>query len=118
MPLWAAGLSWNTSNEKFYNLDWLPELKLRFSSGYNGNIDRTASAYTAAVKDGRNIFGANTASITNPPNPSLRWERAHMFNLGLDFALRENRLSGSFDILFQKGKRSHRSKPCGSNYGC
>jgi TonB-linked SusC/RagA family outer membrane protein len=104
VPLWAAGLSWITSNEKFYNLDWLPELKLRISSGYNGNIDRTASAYTAAVKDGRNIFGANTASITNPPNPSLRWERAHMLNMGLDFTLKGNRLMGSFDVYFRKAK--------------
>lgn len=104
VPLWAAGLSWITSNEKFYNLDWLTELKFRITSGYNGNIDRTASAYTAAVKDGRNIFGANTASITNPPNPSLRWERAHMLNLGLDFALKGNRFTGSFDFYFRKAK--------------
>nr|WP_262713761.1 SusC/RagA family TonB-linked outer membrane protein [Pseudobacter ginsenosidimutans] len=104
VPLWAAGASWNASNESFYNIDWLPELKLRVSSGYTGNIDRRTSAFTAAAKDGTNLYGSPTASILNPPNPSLRWEKIYMFNIGVDFTFKGSRIYGSLDFYRRKAK--------------
>src|SRR5690606_7037948 len=41
-------------------------------------------------------------NITSPPNPSLRWERTDVFNLGLDFSVLRNRLSGSIDVYNKK----------------
>lgn len=104
VPLWAAGFSWITSNEQFYDLEWLPELKLRVTSGYNGNIDRKTSAFTAAVKDGSNIYGSLTSSLINPPNPTLRWEKVYMLNFGIDFSLKGKRVSGSLDYYIRKAK--------------
>ncbi|WP_127124588.1 SusC/RagA family TonB-linked outer membrane protein [Pseudoflavitalea rhizosphaerae] len=104
VPLWAAGASWYASNESFYTIDWLPELKLRISSGYTGNVDRRTSAFTAAAKDGTNLYGAATASILNPPNPSLRWEKIYMFNFGVDFTFKGSRIYGSLDYYRRKAK--------------
>ena len=37
-PLWSVGSAWNISREPFYDLNWMPVLKLRATYGYNGNI--------------------------------------------------------------------------------
>lgn len=102
VPLWSAGLAWNLSKESFYRLNGLPELKLRLTYGYNGNLDKSTSAYLALLSLGLlNEWGSEYAMISNPPNPALRWERIKTWNLGVDFSSRNNRISGSID-LYQK----------------
>jgi hypothetical protein len=104
VPLWSAGLGWELSRESFYHLDGLPFLKLRVTDGYNGNIDRNVSAYTTAtINTGVNAYNAVTATIVNPPNSNLRWERVHIFNTGLDFATVGNRLGGSLEYYIKSG---------------
>lgn len=102
VPLWSAGLAWNLSREKFYGLGWLPELKLRASFGYNGSVNKSVSAVTTASFTGYTV-GQPYATIINPPNPQLRWERIRIVNFGLDFALRGNRLSGSIEHYIKQG---------------
>ena len=46
IPLWSAGGAWHISHENFYNLKWLPYLKLRATYGYSGNVSHTISALT------------------------------------------------------------------------
>ncbi|MFZ6009225.1 MAG: SusC/RagA family TonB-linked outer membrane protein, partial [Bacteroidota bacterium] len=52
VPLWSTGLSWITSNEGFYQSSWLQYLKVRTTIGYNGNIDKSLTAYTTAYNIG------------------------------------------------------------------
>ncbi len=104
VPLWSAGVGWELSREKFYHLDRLPFLKLRLTDGYNGNIDRSVSAYTtASINTSPNVYNAVFSTIVNPPNPDLRWERVHIFNAGVDFATPENRLGGSLEYYSKSG---------------
>ncbi len=44
-----------------------------------------------------------TATIVNPPNPELRWERIHIFNFGLDFSTLKNRLGGTIEYYIKSG---------------
>jgi len=37
------------------------------------------------------------------PNPSLRWERINIFNLGVDFASKDQRVEGHPGVLYQVG---------------
>jgi TonB-linked SusC/RagA family outer membrane protein len=105
VPLWSVGAAWEISREKFYWVDWLPFLKLRVTDGYNGNVDRSVSAYTTAQLSGFvNDYGAPYSGIVNPPNPSLRWEKINIFNVGLDFASRNSRVEGSFEYYVKSGK--------------
>jgi TonB-linked SusC/RagA family outer membrane protein len=104
VPLYSVGAAWNISREGFYALRWLPELKLRASFGYNGNSNKSLSAYTTATYfDGSD---AQTrlpyARIVNPPNPELRWEKVRHINLGIDFG--GKRLSGSLEYFLKKGE--------------
>ncbi|OJV20450.1 MAG: hypothetical protein BGO21_00085 [Dyadobacter sp. 50-39] len=104
VPLYSAGFAWKLSSEKFYGLNWLSYLNLRTTYGYNGNIDKSLSAYTTA-----NFFGASSltglpyAVVANPPNPQLRWERTRIVNFGLDFKTKNNRISGAVEYYLKKG---------------
>lgn len=105
VPLWSAGLSWNIHEEQFYNAGWMPYLKLRATYGSNGNIDKSVTAYTTArILGNSSNTGLLYASVTNPPNPDLQWERVEMLNLGLDFASRDDRISGSLEYYTKKGR--------------
>ncbi len=105
VPLWSAGLYWNISNEKFYRMQFVPYLKLRFTYGYNGNVDKTTSAYlTARPFISPNLWNVNYYEIQNPPNPSLRWEKVRNVNIGLDFGTINNRISGSIQYWIKNGE--------------
>lgn len=103
-PLWSAGGSWQISREKFYRSQLLPLLKLRVTYGYSGNVDLSRSS----IAVGR-YFAAGTttnlpyARVTTLNNPSLRWEKAGQFNMGIDFGFRNNRISGSLEAFRKYG---------------
>ncbi|SMC60364.1 TonB-linked outer membrane protein, SusC/RagA family [Pedobacter nyackensis] len=103
IPLWSAGLLWNINKEPFYKLSWLPHLKLRGSYGYTGNVSKNLTALLTASAGPNNRYGSAYYTITNPPNPSLKWERIKIINAGLDFATINNRLSGSIDPYIKYG---------------
>ncbi|WP_442591523.1 SusC/RagA family TonB-linked outer membrane protein [Pedobacter sp. AW31-3R] len=104
VPLWSAGLSWTLSREPFYKSGFLPYLKLRATYGYNGSVNKSVSAYTTASLTGLNIYQLPYATIINPPNPELRWERIKIINAGIDFGTKENVLSGSLEYYHKQGK--------------
>nr|WP_320000601.1 SusC/RagA family TonB-linked outer membrane protein [uncultured Draconibacterium sp.] len=97
-PLWSTGLSWNINNEEFMkNYKWVDVLKLRGSYGLTGNIDKDISSYLTATIGVNEVTGAKYADLDTPPNDQLRWEKTASWNIGLDFSLWRNRLSGSID---------------------
>lgn len=98
VPLWSAGVSWTLSNEEAYGLSWMPDLKLRATYGINGNISRATSAMTRVLmSSGGQLHRYPSATIQRPPNANLRWEQVKMLNLGLDFGLWQNMVSGSIE---------------------
>lgn len=104
VPLFSIGASWNLSDESFYRIPSISYLKLRATYGYNGNLDKSTSAYVTASYSARDPnSGLPYATIQNPPNPELRWERVQVTNLGLDFATKTNRISGSIEFYSKKG---------------
>lgn len=108
VPLWSAGLGWTVSQEGFYRSGLLPFLKFRTTFGYNGNVDKTLSAYTTATYyiTGSNTLnpGERAASIRNPPNPDLRWEKIRIWNVGLDFGFKNDLLDGSLEFYSKTGE--------------
>lgn len=107
VPLWSAGLSWEISKEAFFahaRTHWLSYLRLRLTHGYNGNVDRTVSAFTTAIIQNPNSWGATNGDIINPPNPALRWEKVGMSNIGIDFSTVNHTISGSIEYYFRKAE--------------
>ena len=103
-PLWSVGASWNAHNEAFLkDLKWLDMLKVRASYGVTGNINSNYSSYLTASMDVSNVHGEKYATLNTPPNDQLRWEKTTTWNVGIDFAVLDHRLTGSFDVYRKKG---------------
>lgn len=98
-PLWSAGISWIVSKEDFYKSKFMPFVKLRITYGYNGNAVNNAPALIViAYRSIQNpITGMTYATVPNPPNPDLKWERVKVINFGVDFSGLKDRLTGSIE---------------------
>lgn len=103
IPLWSAGAAWQPSREKWFKASWVSLLKLRATYGLQGNIARNTSALVTARYGTSANTGLATAQILNPPNAGLRWEKTAMLNLGVDFSLWRDRLSGSLEWYHKHG---------------
>ena len=104
VPLYSTGLSWKLSKENFYKVPWLPYAALRATYGYNGSIDKSLSAFTTAMfLPAIPPLDFPYASVLNPPNPQLRWERTRIVNLGLDLRTKGNRITSSLEYYFKDG---------------
>ncbi|WP_086595142.1 SusC/RagA family TonB-linked outer membrane protein [Hymenobacter crusticola] len=100
----AASVGWTISKENFMSgLTFVNDLKLRAGYGITGNqgipnyqsVVRLGTGNQYLNDDGiwRQTYGPN-----NNPNPNLRWERKKEFNVGVDFALFNARLTGTVDV--------------------
>ncbi|ACU04556.1 SusC/RagA family TonB-linked outer membrane protein [Pedobacter heparinus] len=102
-PLWSVGLGWSLSQESFYNITWLPQLRLSLTYGKSGNVDLSKTAYATGT------MGSNSAStlpfvrISRINNPDLRWEQLSQVNLKVDFSLKNDRLMGSIALYRKHG---------------
>lgn len=106
VPLWSAGLGWILSEEAWMDKDWISYLKLKMSYGFNGNTNPRATAFTTAQYFGASSnsqVGTPWLSIIRPPNPQLRWERIKIINLGSEFELWNQGLSGSLEVFQKQG---------------
>lgn len=103
VPLWSVGGKWNINREKFYDLEWLPQLSLRSTFGYSGNVDRTITAYTTATLTTNSFNRSPAASLKSPPNKNLKWEKNRMWNIGVDFGTKNNRIKGSIEYYNRNG---------------
>lgn len=105
-PYFSLGGSWNLANERFYKMEWLPVLQLRATYGYNGNVNPSRLAFPLIQYRDASTFGGNMLpDLTlgqDVSNPEFRPEKSGMLNLGLNFGLRNNRLSGSIEYFNRK----------------
>lgn len=117
VPLWSAGTNWQLHKESWFTSAWINILKLRATYGVSGNIDKSATAFTTAGIGISSVFSQPTAFLINPPNPELTWEKIYMLNLGIDFALLKNRLSGSIEYYHKNGRNLIGASPVAPQSG-
>lgn len=105
-PLWSVGVGWNLHQESFLMpVSWVNFLKLRASYGVTGNIYQEATSYmTATSTDVNSYTNLPYGVVESPANPNLKWEQSRTTNVGIDFSLLNNRLSGSLDYYNKVGK--------------
>ena len=104
----SVSLGWTISNEKFMEgLTWLNNLKLRAGYGVTGVIVGDSYNSLTRYEYGSPYFYDNGVwhqglSVKSNPNPDLKWETSKEFNIGLDWAVLDERLSGSIDVYQKK----------------
>jgi len=91
---YAAGLSWNIKNEKFFKANWVDALALKASYGTTGNnnIGNYEALGTYALNVKYNDLPA--AAPARLPNPNLTWEKSKQFDISATFGFLNNRLTG------------------------
>ncbi|MET0635924.1 MAG: SusC/RagA family TonB-linked outer membrane protein [Chitinophagaceae bacterium] len=96
---YAAGIGWRLTEESFLqNVGWLNELKFKASYGEMGNEDLgDESRYYIS----RTYYPADGQGGYSPPNtvgnPNMKWEGNKTTNIGFDFAMFNNRFSGTIE---------------------
>ncbi len=100
----SGSLGWRLSEEAFLaDHKFINELKLRVGYGELGNqgINNFETRQTL-ISGGSSVFNGAVAQgvvAARLPNPNLRWETTKEINIGLDYALANNRISGSLDYF-------------------
>lgn len=98
----AAAAAWKISGEEFMkNASWVNLLKLRVSYGEAGNNNiptgQMVQSFTSTTSTWINGVDNYWAPSKTMANPNLKWETTVTQNLGLDFDLFKNRVTGSVE---------------------
>ncbi|RIW12169.1 SusC/RagA family TonB-linked outer membrane protein [Algoriphagus lacus] len=101
VPLWSVGGAWLLSEELFADKPNMPFLKLRATYGYSGNVDKRLSADVTAQYTNFLFYDVlpqmRAATLVNPPNPELRWEKVKTTNLAVDVETQNGFLSATVE---------------------
>ena len=123
----SASAAWMISNEDFMeNQTWLDMLKLKASFGQQGNDDlrydnpRQTKNYYPYLDQFR-VTGANgifaDGTLYYKGNPDITWETSTSYNIGADFALLRNRLTGTIEYFGRESKDMLYNKPVAPTAG-
>ncbi len=98
----SVAVAWRVSEEEFMkSLSWLSNLKLRLSYGQTGNDNVSAYQTQGSISGAKYYTFGSNESIgyfpNNLRNLDLGWERTTEYNVGIDFGLLNNRISGSVE---------------------
>lgn len=104
MPIWALSGKWNIKQDILKKVRWVNELDMRASWGYQGNMlpGQTARMIIRQNTLTNNYYDQQYATITNYPNPDLKWEKTSSTNVGVDFSLFSNKLRGSVAYYYKR----------------
>lgn len=105
----AVSAGWTISEEDFLkDNSTFSNLKVRLGYGVTGNQD--IGNYQSLITLGTGgVYPQNgvyyqTYGPTKNPNPNLRWEQKEEWNLGIDFGLLNNRITGAIDLYNRNTK--------------
>ncbi len=99
----SVAFGWNLHNEAFMSgQEWMNSLKLRLS--YGQSVNEAISINGTATTAGTNRFpfsGVSTIGVlaSNLGNANLHWEETKGANMGIDFSVLKNRVSGTVDLF-------------------
>ena len=106
----SFAFAWKIKDEnKLRDIKWLSDLKLRLGYGMTGQQD-IGSDYawipTYSMSTGTNgfypVIGNGTLYRPDNYTPDLKWETTTTYNVGLDWGVMNQRLTGSVDWYYRK----------------
>lgn len=107
----AVAAAWKLKDQFFKSVHVLSELKLRLGWGTTGQQDGIPyysylPYYARSNSAAQYQFGNTYYSFLRPDayDPDRKWESTTTSNIGLDFGILNNRISGSVDYYFKKTK--------------
>jgi TonB-linked SusC/RagA family outer membrane protein len=113
----SFAFSWRVKKDFLQDVEWINDLKLRGGYGVVGNSDGISPYSTLGLVNSQTPGGTPThyydpVTKTYPlsyspiqnPNNDLRWEERHGRNIGIDFSLFNDRLTGDINYYNDKTK--------------
>lgn len=105
----SMSIAWRISEEAFLkDKTSLSDLKLRIGYGAVGNENVLGTNSMTLYKNGYNyLFGGGMSTglaLTQIANPNLKWETDYTTNIGLDFGLFCQRITGSLEYFHRGAK--------------
>ncbi|MDZ7896428.1 MAG: SusC/RagA family TonB-linked outer membrane protein [Arcicella sp.] len=100
----SVSAAWGIDGENFMkNQNVFSELKMRLSYGQTGNSLGFNPLVSLLRYGNVGTFLVNGATLSaigvvQNPNPDLRWEKTAMSNIGLDFGILKNKITGTLDL--------------------
>ncbi|MBV2225560.1 MAG: SusC/RagA family TonB-linked outer membrane protein [Sphingobacterium mizutaii] len=103
----GLSLGWRMSQEPFMkDVTFIDDLKFRAGYGETGNegfgAEVSTRMYSADTWFLQNGQWFRTYGVKHNQNPGIKWEVKKEYNLGMDFTILNNKLSGRFDIYKRK----------------
>jgi len=106
----SFAFAWKIKDEnKFRPIDWLSDLKLRLGWGMTGQQEGIGDynyfnvyQMNTGTDSYYPIYGDGTLARPQAVNTDLTWETTTTYNVGLDFGLWNQRLTGSVDWYYRK----------------
>lgn len=102
----SVSFAWKISNEKFLQyISIINLLKIRGSYGQTGSDNLGTSLYGLYSPSNNHIkFDGNSVTyipylMIGADYPDVGWEKSTMKNIGVDFSICKDRVSGSFDLF-------------------
>ena len=101
----AASAGWVLSEERFMNESkHISFLKLRASYGLTGNDAGFGDFAQLGLWGAAKYNGLSGLVPTQLANPELKWEKSEQLDIGIDFGLFNNRLTGEIDYYVRNTK--------------
>lgn len=105
----SVALGWRISEEEFFNKDIISNLKLRMSWGRLGNENALGYYYAPTMTSSNWQWMSYVQGAGNPwpgmvnlylVQDDLKWETTDTKNIGLDFGLLDNKLTGTINYYY------------------
>jgi TonB-linked SusC/RagA family outer membrane protein len=107
----AAAFAWKMKEDFFKDNETLSDLKLRVSYGITGQQDIPEpngylEKYEIGGGNSQYYFGTSAipVALSSKRTKNLKWEETTNFNIGVDFGILNNRISGAVDVYAKESK--------------
>ncbi|QGW28296.1 SusC/RagA family TonB-linked outer membrane protein [Phnomibacter ginsenosidimutans] len=106
VPLFSVGLGWQPTAAAWWRWQWVDRWQLRATYGSSGNVDNSVSPLTTITyyPAAGSIVNQPYAGIRTPANAALRWEQVYQWNVGMDVAMWQQRITGSVEWYEKRSK--------------
>lgn len=91
--------------------------KLRASYGLNGNVSKIGAYDLQGDYSNVQYGGESGFLIGKLPNPTLRWEKSHTFEAGIDLGFLENKINANFTFYNRRTQDKYAEIPLPGSSG-
>lgn len=107
----ALAFAWKLKDDFFKDSKTLSDLKLRLGYGITGSQSLSSNfnnifiqQYSTGIVQSQYGFGSSFTpiSLSGAYNDNLKWEKQTTYNVGFDYGIFNNRITGALDVYYKK----------------